>query len=95
MKNNLTLDERMMILLYSPGTKSGLVLKLHEIQQCLTPEETELMALTQRVLTKVAAMTDEEFQTLDLMPDSKEQSTYTDEFVYDRMKGTNNDENVV
>lgn len=69
MENNLTLDERMMILLYSPGTKSGLVTKLHEIQRCLTPEETELMALTQRVLTKVTAMTDEEFQTLDLMPD--------------------------
>ncbi len=25
MENNLTLDERMMILLYSPGTKPGLV----------------------------------------------------------------------
>lgn len=69
MEKNLTLDERMMILLYSPGTKPGMVSKLHEIQRCLTPEETELMALTQRVLTKVTAMTDEEFQTLDLMPD--------------------------
>ena len=69
MENNLTLDERMIILLYSPGTKSGLVSKLHEIQRCLTPEETELIALTLRVLTKVTAMTDEEFQTLDLMPD--------------------------
>lgn len=69
MEKNLTLDERMMILLYSPGTKPGLVSKLHEIQRCLTPEETELMALTQRVLTKVTTMTDEEFQTLDLMPD--------------------------
>lgn len=71
MENNLTLDERLMILLYSPGTKSGLVSKLHEIQRCLTPEETELIALTQRVLTKVTAMTDEEFQTLDLMPDMR------------------------
>lgn len=69
MKNDLTLDERMMILLYSPGSKPGLVSKLHEIQGCLTPDETELMALSQRVLTKVEAMTDEEFQTLDLMPD--------------------------
>ena len=69
MEKNLTLDERMMILLYSSGTKPGLVSKLHEIQRCLTPEETELMALTQRVLTKVDAMTDEEFQGLDLMPD--------------------------
>lgn len=69
MENNLTLDERMMILLYSPGTKPRLVSKLHEIQRCLTPEETELMTLTQRVLTKVTTMTDEEFQTLDLMPD--------------------------
>ena len=69
MEKNLTLDERMMIMLYSPGTKPGLVSKLHEIQRCLTPEETELMALTQRVLTKVTVMTDEEFQTLDLMPD--------------------------
>ena len=69
MEKNLTLDERMMILLYSSGTKPGLVSKLHEIQRCLTPEETELMALTQRVPTKVDAMTDEEFQGLDLMPD--------------------------
>lgn len=69
MENNLTLDERMMILLYSPGTKPGLVSKLHEIQRCLTPEETELMALTQRVLTKVDAMSNTEFAELRLFTD--------------------------
>ena len=69
MGNNLTLDERMMILLYSPGTKPGLVSKLHEIQRCLTPEETELMALTQRVLTKVDAMSNTEFAELRLFTD--------------------------
>ena len=69
MENNLTLDERMMILLYSSGTKPGLVSKLHEIQRCLTPEETELMALTQRVLTKVDAMSNTEFAELRLFTD--------------------------
>ena len=69
MEKNLTLDERMMILLYSPGTKPGLVSKLHEIQRCLTPEETELMALTQRVLTKVDAMSNTEFAELRLFTD--------------------------
>lgn len=53
-------------MLYSPGSKSGLVSKCYEIQRCLTPEETELMALTQRVLTKVDAMTDEEFLEIEL-----------------------------
>ena len=66
---NLTLDERMMILLYSPGSRPGLVEKLHEVQRCLTPEETELMALTHLLLAKVEAMTDNEFRDLDLMPD--------------------------
>lgn len=69
MENNLTLDERMMILLYSPSTRPGLIAKLYEIQRCLTPEEAELMALTQRVLAKANAMTDTEFAELRLFTD--------------------------
>ena len=69
MEKNLTLDEQMMILLYNPGSRPGLVSKLHEIQRCLTPEETELMALIQRVLTKIEVMTEAEFAGLELLPD--------------------------
>ena len=69
MEKNLTLDEKMMILLYNPCSRSGLVSKLHEIRRCLTPEETELMALIQRVLTKVEVMTEAEFAELELLPD--------------------------
>lgn len=44
--------ERMMMLSYSPGSEPGLAFRFHESQWCLTAEETELMPLSQHVLTK-------------------------------------------
>lgn len=49
---DFTQDERFLMMLYSPGTKSGLVKALREMRCCLTPEEGELLELTDRVLEK-------------------------------------------
>lgn len=63
---DFTQDERFLMMLYSPGTKSGLVKALREMRCCLTPEEGELLELTDRVLEKQDVMSDEAFDRLDL-----------------------------
>lgn len=59
-------DEMYLMMLYSPGTKSGLVEALKQIKMQLTPEEIELCSMTESTLTKLEVMTDEEFERLNL-----------------------------
>ena len=59
-------DEMYLMMLYSPGTKSGLVEALKQIKTQLTPEEIELCSMTESTLTKLEVMTDEEFERLNL-----------------------------
>ena len=63
---DFTQDERFLMMLYSPGTKSGLVETLREMRCCLTRDEGELLELTDRVLEKLGGMSDEAFDRLDL-----------------------------
>lgn len=62
-------DEMYLMMLYSPGTKSGLVEELKQMKKQLTPEETELCSMTDSTLAKLETMTDEEFERLNLYPD--------------------------
>ena len=59
---DFTQDERNMMMLYSPGTRSGLCEQLSE-------DESELFALADSVLRKVSAMDDAAFEKLNLYPD--------------------------
>ncbi len=54
------------------GSRSGLMESLTEMRGELSPEETELLALTDSTLSKLRAMTDEEFAELELYPDFDE-----------------------
>ena len=60
-------DEMYLMMLYSPGTKSGLVEVLKQMKMQLTPEKTELCSMTDSTLAKLEVMTDEEFERLNLV----------------------------
>ena len=64
---DFTQDERNMMMLYSPGTRSGLCEALMKEQ--LSEDESELFALADSVLRKVSAMDDAAFEKLNLYPD--------------------------
>lgn len=66
---DFTQDEWNLMMLYSPGTKSGLCEALVQMKEQLAPDETELCTLTGSVLAKLSAMDDEAFEKLNLYPD--------------------------
>ncbi len=66
---DFTRDEKMMMMLYNPGTRAGLVAELEAMRLQLTPRERRLERLSRSVLEKLGNMTDAEFDSLDLYPD--------------------------
>ena len=66
---DFTQDERNMMMLYSPGTRSGLCEALTLMKEQLSEDESELFALADSVLRKVSAMDDAAFEKLNLYPD--------------------------
>ena len=58
-------DEKMMILLYSPGTRSGLISELETMQNQLMISEKRLLSLSESVLQKLNEMSDAEFEGKD------------------------------
>lgn len=64
-----TRDERIMMMLYNPGTRAGLIAELEAMRLQLTPSERWLGRLSKNVLEKLDGMTDVEFDSLDLYPD--------------------------
>lgn len=58
-------DEKMMILLYSPGTRLGLISELKTMQNQLMISEKRLFNLSERVLQKLNEMSDSEFENMD------------------------------
>lgn len=62
---DFTRDERIMMMLYNPGTRA----ELEAMRLQLTPSERRLGRLSKSVLEKLEGMTDTEFDSLDLYPD--------------------------
>ena len=62
-------EEEMLMMLYSPGNRLGLVAELEAMKTQLTKRERKLRGLTDSVLEKLAQITDDEFLRLDLYPD--------------------------
>lgn len=58
-------DEKMMILLYSPGTRSGLISELKTMQNQLMISEKRLFNLSESILQKLNEMSDSEFEDMD------------------------------
>ena len=69
MKENFTFEEQQLMSIYNPGTRLGLIHALVEMRTYLDKDEQDLKDLTDSAIAKLNAMTDVEFDALDLVPD--------------------------
>lgn len=61
-----TNDEKMLIMLYNTGTRTGLIMELAKLTENLTTEDEDLKGMVGRLVPKLAQLTDKEFnQVLD------------------------------
>lgn len=67
--SNFTFDEINLMCIYNTGTRTGLMQALTDMRGHLEADETELLALTDSVLAKLAALTDEAYAGMELVPD--------------------------
>ena len=64
-----TYEEQELMSIYDPGAREGLIANLEEMRGYLEPDEEELRELTDSALGKLRAMSDAEYERLDLFPD--------------------------
>ena len=69
MMQSITYEEQQLMSIYSHGTRLELIETLNDMRTYLDKDETELQALTDSAIVKLNAMTDAEFEALDLVPD--------------------------
>ena len=66
----LTFEERNLVCIYSAsGTREGVIEALRKMRGYLGAGEDDLQALTDSALSKLNAMSDADFEALDLTPD--------------------------
>ena len=70
--DRFSIEELNLMCIYDTGTRSGLIAGLEKISTELAPEDAELSQLIQSALRKLAAMIDQEYGELILVPDYKE-----------------------
>ena len=69
MKNTITYEEQQLMSIYSHGTRLELIETLNDMRTYLDQDEQELKDLTDSAIAKLNAMTDEDFEELDLIAD--------------------------
>ena len=70
MNTTITYEEQQLMALYNgTGTRAGLIAELKQMRGYLGDEDGDLRALTDSAIGKLETMTDEAFQTLDLISD--------------------------
>ena len=69
MKTRFTKEESMLMMLYNPGSREGLIRELAGMKVQLAQEEKRLSRLTDKVIKKLNAMDDATFEGLDLYPE--------------------------
>ena len=62
-------DEMNLMCIYDTGTRTGLIKALTEMRGELGADEADLRRLTDSTIEKLSAMTDEEYETVELYPD--------------------------
>ena len=63
---NFNGEELMLMILYNPGTRLGLMQELRLMQCYLMPDETALRELSEQVIEKLKLLTNAEFAELEL-----------------------------
>ena len=66
---NFTHDEMKLMCIYDTGTRTGLIKALSEMRGELGTDEVEIRRLTDSTIEKLSAMTDKEYETVELYPD--------------------------
>ncbi len=64
-------EELLMMMLYNPGTRLGLIAELTAMKTQLTLREKKLNRLTGRLIAKLEQITDKEFEELEFYPDDE------------------------
>ena len=70
---NFTNDEMNLMCIYDTGSRTGLMNALSEMRKELSEDEAELRALTDSTLNKLSAMSDEDYEAMELFPDFNEE----------------------
>ena len=66
---DFTNDEMNLMCIYDTGNRTGLINALSEMRKELDADEVALRELTDSVLNKLSAMTEEDYEKLELYPD--------------------------
>ena len=66
---DFTNDEMNLMCIYDTGSRTGLINALSEMRKELSTDEIELRELTDSTLNKLSAMSDEDYEKLELYPD--------------------------
>lgn len=70
MMNHFTQDELTLMSIYNDtGTRQGLIASLTAMRGELAEDETELRDMTDSAIRKLGAISDQEYEALDLYPD--------------------------
>ena len=70
---NFTNDELNLMCIYDTGTRTGLIAALTTMREQLEEDETELIQMTDSAIQKLNAMSDADYETLELFPDFDEE----------------------
>ena len=70
---NFTNDELNLMCIYDTGSRAGLIEALTDMRGQLEEDETELMQMTDSALRKLNAMSDADYEALELYPDFDEE----------------------
>ena len=70
MYNTVTYEEQQLMALYnSGGTRAAMIAELREVRGYLDSGDTDILELIDSALAKLTAMTDADFEALELFPD--------------------------
>ena len=70
---NFTNDELNLLCIYDTGTRTGLIEALTTMREQLEEDETELIQMTDSAIRKLNAMSNADYETLELFPDFDEE----------------------
>lgn len=62
--SQFTVEETNLICIYHTGTRADLISELSKMKKCLEKDETELLDLTESVISKLSTMSDNEFDKI-------------------------------
>lgn len=70
---NFTNDELNLMCIYDTGSRIGLIEALSTMRAQLEADETELLHMTDSSIKKLRAMSDEDYEAMELFPDFNEE----------------------